>query len=372
MAITSTTSAPLNTIIDRPPQVIGVFVNSSGWSQLFRNHLSATGLGDAALGFRISTGADQLDPIGWASIDSISMRFSENVNVQLLALQLMSVNPITVSAPSTTANVTTWTVSPFGPNKIRAILDDSLVTAGGQILDGEWIDSSAVMPSGNGVAGGDFSFRINTLPGDGTGDATVSITDVVNTSSRTASGATITTPGNTTGNYSIFFDINGDGGVTVTDVTNTVSRLQNVLPVTEPGGTAGSGWIADATPTAPRPAASPGTVGVTMTAMLLTDVDGDGAADPGDTLHYTIVAQNTSGATVTGLQLASTVDPNTTLVAASVRSSPLLRDDADVGSFNYLENAPAAAVAPNLEVADPDGLIATSCYRPSERRYCRP
>lgn len=58
--------------------------------------------------------------------------------------------------------------------------------------------------------------------------------------------------------------------------------------------------------------------------------------------------------------MASTVDPNTTLVAASVRSSPLLRDDADVGSFNYLENAPAAAVAPNLEVADPDGLIASA------------
>ena len=37
-------------------------------------------------------------------------------------------------------------------------------------LDGEWIDGTAVMPSGDGTAGGNFSFRFNTLPGDGTAE----------------------------------------------------------------------------------------------------------------------------------------------------------------------------------------------------------
>ncbi len=362
-AITSTTNAPVDTIIDRPPQVTGVFVKSSGWSSLFMNHLAAAGLGDATLGYRIPTGADQLDPIPWVGIDSIAMKFSEPViDIELLSLNLVGVNPITVNGFSHNVDVATWTLSaPVGPNKIRAILDDTVKDAtSDQQLDGEWIDGTAVMPSGNGVSGGNFSFRFDTLPGDGTGEGKVTITDVVNMSSRAASGAMVTSPGNTTGNYSIFFDVNGDGAVTSTDTANAVSRLQNVLPAADPGGTPGSGWIAEAAPTTPRPPASAGTLAVTMSAALFTDLDNDSVADPGDTLRYSIVVANTSGAAVTDVQLANTIDPNTTLIAGSENTSPLLSAEADLGGINYLENAPATPVAPNLEVVDPDGTIASA------------
>jgi uncharacterized repeat protein (TIGR01451 family) len=356
--ITNTVSAPADRAIDNPARVTDVFVKNSAWNATFLNGLATAGLGDASLGYRIPTGADQLKTLPWDGINTVSIKFSENVTTELLALSLTGVNPVTVNGFTPSGDVATWPLTtPLGANKIRAILDDIMASAGGQILDGEWIDGTATVSSGNGAAGGDFSYRFDVLPGDGNSDGVVNVTDLANMAIRVGSA-----PG--AGNYSAYFDVNGDGAINVADLTAASGKLAdsalNQLPAGIPGGTPGSGWVANAAPTTPRPPASAGTLGTTISAALVTDPDGDAVADPGDTLRYTIVITNASGATVSGVQLSNTIDPNTTLVAASVHTSPLLSNTVDTAALAYTENAAATAIVPNLVVADPDGTLASA------------
>jgi uncharacterized repeat protein (TIGR01451 family) len=59
---------------------------------------------------------------------------------------------------------------------------------------------------------------------------------------------------------------------------------------------------------------------------LLTDVDLDGKADPGDTLKYTVQI-GSSGQDATGVTFTDTVDPNTTFVGGSLAASPVATND---------------------------------------------
>ncbi len=54
---------------------------------------------------------------------------------------------------------------------------------------------------------------------------------------------------------------------------------------------------------------------------LFDDVDGDGVADPGDTLEYTVTLTNTGSVDATGVIFNDTPDANTTLVDGSVTTS---------------------------------------------------
>jgi hypothetical protein len=236
-SLTQTITNVVDTTIDRAPQVTGVYVRGSGWTNAFKDHLHNAMLGDIALGYRLATGADQLKPLPWVGINAISMTFSETPSS--LGIGSLSVfgsgGPIGVSTFSMLGTQATWTLStPLGADKIRLVLDDSVTDATGQALDGEWIDGTAVMPSGNGTPGSDFSFRFNTLPGDGTQNGAVSITDIVNMNSRAAVTTTGNADGTITGNYTIFFDINGDSSVSSADVSNTTPHLPSILPAGEP------------------------------------------------------------------------------------------------------------------------------------------
>ncbi|MFQ5572072.1 MAG: Ig-like domain-containing protein, partial [Rhodothermales bacterium] len=65
---------------------------------------------------------------------------------------------------------------------------------------------------------------------------------------------------------------------------------------------------------------------VTKTDQLVVD-DGDGIAEPGETLRYTIEVANDPGATdAAGVVYTDTFDPNTTLVPGSENASPLAFD----------------------------------------------
>jgi hypothetical protein len=68
------------------------------------------------------------------------------------------------------------------------------------------------------------------------------------------------------------------------------------------------------------------TVSATKVDSLITDVDNDGKADPGDTLRYT-VAITASGEDATGVNFADTVDPNTTFVGGTLAASPVAAND---------------------------------------------
>ncbi len=68
----------------------------------------------------------------------------------------------------------------------------------------------------------------------------------------------------------------------------------------------------------------------TITATL-TDAfiggDGDGKADPGETIEYTAVITNSAAEDATGVTYDNTIDPNTTLVGGSLAASPVASND---------------------------------------------
>ncbi len=78
--------------------------------------------------------------------------------------------------------------------------------------------------------------------------------------------------------------------------------------------------------TAPQSAMLVPTITATNVDALFTDVDGDGRADPGDTLEYTVVINN-SGTDATAMQFNETLDANTTFVGSSVNTSPIANND---------------------------------------------
>ena len=74
---------------------------------------------------------------------------------------------------------------------------------------------------------------------------------------------------------------------------------------------------------------------------LSSDVDGDGVADPGDTLQYSVNIANSGATNCTGVSLMDNEDPNTTLVGGSVRVTPIAFDDA----YSLTGNTPITIAA---------------------------
>lgn len=80
-----------------------------------------------------------------------------------------------------------------------------------------------------------------------------------------------------------------------------------------------------------------------------------GAVEPGDTIRYRITISNT-GAGAAGVELADVLDPNLTLVAGSVRTTPLARADVYRTVTDQPIDSSAAALPALLDNdADPDG-----------------
>ncbi|HEX8115908.1 MAG TPA: Ig-like domain-containing protein, partial [Pyrinomonadaceae bacterium] len=93
-----------------------------------------------------------------------------------------------------------------------------------------------------------------------------------------------------------------------------------------------------------------------------SDPDGDGKAEPGQTITYTVTITN-NGTDAANVNFSDTVDPNTTLVPGSVKTQPVASDD----SYSVLGNVriqPAAAAGLLANDTDPDtgnnsGLVAS-------------
>ena len=78
------------TVDTNPPEVTGVYVSSTAWSQTFLNYLASEGLGSATLGYLIPAGSNQTTDIPWVNINTISVVFNETVVVtNNSALQLI-------------------------------------------------------------------------------------------------------------------------------------------------------------------------------------------------------------------------------------------------------------------------------------------
>jgi hypothetical protein len=98
------------------------------------------------------------------------------------------------------------------------------------------------------------------------------------------------------------------------------------------------------------------TVTATKTDALFTDVDGDNAADPGDTLKYTVTI-NASGEDATGVTFTDTVDPNTAFVAGTLKATPVAVDDSYVATGNVRISVPAPGVLGNDFAGVPSATI---------------
>jgi hypothetical protein len=174
---------PLTVTDAQAPMVEHVLVKGSGWTDGFLDTLDLLGLGhptETRLGYRIPDGPAQLDVLPWGNVDTISIGFSEDVDVEEGDLALWGVNvadyvaqvgfaPGSFSYNSATFTAT-WTLAqPIGADKLLIDLDGDTggVTdaAGNVLLDGEWQNGVSTV-SGNNEPGGDFRFRLNVLPGD--------------------------------------------------------------------------------------------------------------------------------------------------------------------------------------------------------------
>ena len=93
---------------------------------------------------------------------------------------------------------------------------------------------------------------------------------------------------------------------------------------------------------------------LTMTKVdtLKTDVDADGFADPGDTIHYTVRLTNTGGVAFSNTVFTDTIDANTALVGGSVNVSPLAFDDSyDTIGNTLLRVGGSSTAGPEVFVA---------------------
>src|SRR6185436_794794 len=64
-----------------PPTITNVYAGGSSWSAAFGTHLANNALGDAALGFKLSIGADQTKTLPWTNVNTVSIQFSESVTI---------------------------------------------------------------------------------------------------------------------------------------------------------------------------------------------------------------------------------------------------------------------------------------------------
>lgn len=98
------------------------------------------------------------------------------------------------------------------------------------------------------------------------------------------------------------------------------------------------------------------TVSATKADSLLTDVDNDNQADPGDTIKYTVNI-NASGEDATGVSFTDTVDPNTAFVPGSLRATPVAVDDTYAATGNVRISVAAPGVLGNDFAGVPSATI---------------
>jgi len=247
--------------------VTGVYVSSSAWSADFKQYMAANNGGSATLGYKVPTRGQQTKPLPWANLDRVSVTFSDDVRVDAADLRVTGINvasyaldpaAFTYDAATHTA---TWTLaggSKFGTDRILFDLDADGTAADGNdgvraasadatFLDGDWIPpvdelpngwAGDVFPSGDGIPGQDFLYRVNVLPGDTVLPVgQVLAVDFSEVKKRFFRSTTDPGPfGSAT--YTVFYDINGDGTILADDFSEVKKHFFDTLPAGQPQQTA--------------------------------------------------------------------------------------------------------------------------------------
>lgn len=206
-----------------PPQVMNVIVSGSMSAHAPYSF-------DAVVG----SGA-QLATVPVGKADTISIVFSENVNVSATSLILVGM---------TTANVPGLAEFSYDPLTFTAswrfvgwvlgdnyllYLADSITDTEGNFLDGEWVNPASrtttnalvsEFPSGDGESGGAFVFTMTLLPGDANGDGIADMSDYyIWTSNTYGSAGKLFTQG----------DFDGNGYVDTGDVAILYAHMNQNL-----------------------------------------------------------------------------------------------------------------------------------------------
>jgi len=214
-----------------PPTVTSLVVSSTSWSPGFLDHLMVEGLGSG--GYAVPVGAAaQLDPLPWVNIDKVEITFSEEMDVSATDITVRGVAvPLYVADAfaydGELHQVTLTFAAPLEADRLLIEVADGASSAEGTALDGEWSDGLSEYPSGDGVAGGDFRFTINVLPGDVDGTGETRSSDVIKLRRKT--NTQMGDPG-----YSIFHDVDGDGQIRSSDVIKARRRTNTELPPEPP------------------------------------------------------------------------------------------------------------------------------------------
>ena len=211
------------------PTVLDVKIASSSWSSQFKSEVDpADGLGV------LLEGADQLRNLTWTQLDTLIVKFSEDIGDFTAAdFSLVGVNVADYAAAVSSVSYDPGTYaatinlsSSLNADKVLLQINDGVSDLSGNSLDGDWIDNLSIQ-SGDGTAGGDFNFRFDVLPGNVLDNDFVGALDVLEVNANTLTFAGL--PG-----YDPFRDLDGDGFVTSLDVLATNDRTVTFLPFGEP------------------------------------------------------------------------------------------------------------------------------------------
>ncbi|WP_233215462.1 beta strand repeat-containing protein [Rhodopirellula bahusiensis] len=249
------------------PRIAKVIVNSTGWTDIVRDVIDGGYDGVAidtnAPGYVMPTGPatgtmpGQTTTLPWTTLDEVKVVFDQNVtgidvsdfSFSLASSEYLMANgdgssPILPSINSVSYDASTFTATLsltgfFEANAFDLIVSSSGVqdVAGGNDLDGEWVNESGAMASGDGVAGGDFEFRILTLPGDfdgavlAQGQVTVAPSDFAGAGAlQNSNELAFEFMGSVfvTANYDPRADLDGDGIIGPAD-TGVIRNEQNAI-----------------------------------------------------------------------------------------------------------------------------------------------
>jgi hypothetical protein len=246
------TSSPGTILDDDPaPVVTAVYVSGSGWrgsepsAVTFKEYLEAQNLGSTEYGYRIPAGAEQALALPWINLNRVSITFSQPVRVDREDLSVRGTNRAAYAFAAGDAGfeydadmrTATWTFdAPLTKDRVLLDLDASAATGvasqGGELLDGEWANFLDAWPSGNGIGGGDFLFRLNVLPGDASRNGSVLANDFSDVKKKFFRATTNVGTGD--GAYTVFHDVDGSGSILANDFSEVKKRFFDVLPGASP------------------------------------------------------------------------------------------------------------------------------------------
>ena len=232
----------LETLEDRvlltalPPTVTAVNLGSTQWTSAFVGFIESHGLG--AGGYSVPAGSNQLKSLPWTNLNQVRITFDQNVHVTAGDLSVSGTN-VTAYAFSdfnydSNTHTATWTLAMMlAKDKILFDLDadgmNPVHNSEGLALDGAWTNGTSSFPSGNGIAGNEFKFQVNILPGDI--DQNNCVNNIDSAAVRAKNGKNAGDTG-----YNLRYDVNGNGSITLEDYNLVYARLGNLLPTGNPAG----------------------------------------------------------------------------------------------------------------------------------------